>query len=134
MEKVPYASVVGSVMYLMVCSRPDNGYAVSVISRFISNPGKAHWEATKWLLRYPSGSRSWGLIFGSERGDKRCQVLGYADSVYAKDMDKGRSITGYVFMVMGSIVSWKAQLQKVVALSTIEVEYIALIEAVKEAM
>ena len=51
MMKVPYASAVGSLMYAMVCTRPDIGYAVGVVSRFMSNPGKEHWNAVKWILR-----------------------------------------------------------------------------------
>nr|GEX13874.1 putative retrotransposon [Tanacetum cinerariifolium] len=87
MSKVPYANAVGSLMYLMVCTRPNIAYA---------------------------------------------DVTGFVDSDYAKDPDKGRSITGYVFLVHGCVVSWKATLQHVVALSTIEAEYMALTEAVKE--
>ena len=52
MAKVPYASAIGSLMYAMVCTRPDIGHVVAVVSRFMSNPGKAHWEAVKWNLRY----------------------------------------------------------------------------------
>lgn len=132
MQKVPYANVVGSIMYLMVCSRPDIGYAVSMVSRFISNPGKVHWEAVKWLLRYLSGTRHYGLIFDGNTSDDK--VLGYVDSDFAGDLDRGRSLTGYVFKVLGNTVSWKAQLQHIVALSSTEAEYIALTEAVKEAM
>ncbi|GKE36351.1 hypothetical protein Tco_1459756, partial [Tanacetum coccineum] len=58
----------------------------------------------------------------------------FVDSNYAKDPDKGRSITGYTFLVQGCVVSWKAMLQHVVALSTTEAEYMALTEAVKEAI
>ncbi|KAL0441988.1 UNVERIFIED_CONTAM: Retrovirus-related Pol polyprotein from transposon TNT 1-94 [Sesamum radiatum] len=56
MEKVPYSNAIGSVMYLMVCTRPDIAYAVSCLSRYMSNAGPPHWEALKWLLRYLSGS------------------------------------------------------------------------------
>ncbi|MCI62396.1 GDSL esterase/lipase 1-like, partial [Trifolium medium] len=48
MAKIPYASAIGSLMYAMVCTRPDIGHAMGVVSRFMSNPGKAHWEAVKW--------------------------------------------------------------------------------------
>ena len=51
MSKVPYSSVVGSLMYAMVCTRPDLAHEISVLSRFISNPGKTYWEAVKWILR-----------------------------------------------------------------------------------
>ena len=52
MARVSYASVVGSLMYAMVCTRPDIAHAVGVESRFMANPGTEHWEAIKWLLRY----------------------------------------------------------------------------------
>uniref|UniRef100_A0A2N9ECD3 thiamine diphosphokinase n=1 Tax=Fagus sylvatica TaxID=28930 RepID=A0A2N9ECD3_FAGSY len=52
MSKVPYASAIGSLMYAMVCTRPDIAYAVGVVSRYMSNPRKQHWEAVKWILRY----------------------------------------------------------------------------------
>ncbi|KAK9067203.1 hypothetical protein SSX86_014529 [Deinandra increscens subsp. villosa] len=133
MEKVPYANAVGSLMYLMVCTRPDMGYAVSLVSRYISRPGKLHWNAVKWILRYLSGTKDKGLVFGANVEDTD-KVIGYVDSDFAKDLDRGRSITGYLFKVAGSLVSWKAQLQPVVALSTTEAEYIALTEGVKEAL
>ena len=56
MMKIPYASTVGSLMYAMVCTRPDIGYAIGVVSRFMSNPGKEHWNAVKWILRYLKGT------------------------------------------------------------------------------
>ena len=55
MSKVPYASNIGSLMYAMVCTRPDIAHAVGVVSRFMSRPGKQHWEAVKWILRYLKG-------------------------------------------------------------------------------
>lgn len=56
MNMVPYANAVGSVMYTMVCTRPDLAHAINVASRFMSNPSKYHWEALKWILRYLRGS------------------------------------------------------------------------------
>ncbi|GJW07711.1 retrotransposon protein, putative, ty1-copia subclass [Tanacetum coccineum] len=112
MSKVPYANVVGSLMYLMVCTRPDIAYAVSIVSRYLANPG---------------------LVYGRDQG-KHVDVDGFIDADYAKDPDKGRSITEYVFMVHGCVMSWKATLQHVVALSTTEAKYMALTEAVKESI
>ncbi|MCI88659.1 vacuolar protein sorting-associated protein 33, partial [Trifolium medium] len=52
MSHIPYASVVGSLMYVMVCTRPDLAYAVSMVSRYMHNPDKNHWSAVKWIFRY----------------------------------------------------------------------------------
>ena len=63
MAKVPYASAVDSLMYAMVCTRPDIAHAVGVVSVFMSNPGKEHWEAVKWLLCYLKGTSKIALCF-----------------------------------------------------------------------
>ena len=51
MSKVPYSNAVGSLMYAMVCTRPDISHAVGTVSRYMHNPGKEHWQAMKWILR-----------------------------------------------------------------------------------
>lgn len=131
MKTVPYASGVGSVMYGMVCSRPDLAHAVSVVSRFMANPGMTHWNALKWLLRYLNGSLGSGLRF--KRSTQVEEALtGYVDADFAGCVDTRKSTTGYVFTLFGTAVTWKANLQSVVSLSTTEAEYIALTEAVKE--
>ena len=111
---VLYSSVVGSLMYDMVCSRPDLSYAMSLVSRYMSNPGKEHWKIVQWILRYLRGTANSCLKFG--RTDKR--LIGYVDSDYAADLDRCRSLTEYVFTVGSCAVSWKDTLQSVVAMST----------------
>ncbi|GJS04672.1 retrovirus-related pol polyprotein from transposon TNT 1-94 [Tanacetum coccineum] len=88
-------------------------------------------EAVKWILKYLRGTENVGLVYGTKRGN-HVDVTGFVDSDYAKDPDKGRSITSYAFLVQGCVVSRKATLQHMVALSTTKVEYMALTEAVKE--
>ncbi|GKA89307.1 retrovirus-related pol polyprotein from transposon TNT 1-94 [Tanacetum coccineum] len=92
MSKVPYANAVGSLMYLMVCTRPDIAYAVSVVSRYLANPGKNHWEAVKWILKYLRGTVNVGFVYGTDRGN-HVDVTGFVDSDYAKDPDKGNATT-----------------------------------------
>ncbi|WZZ37770.1 hypothetical protein YC2023_034029 [Brassica napus] len=65
MKTTPYASAVGSLMYAMVCPRSDIAYAVGVVSRFLANPGKEHWKAVKWILRYLRGTTKKCLCFGN---------------------------------------------------------------------
>lgn len=93
MAKVSYASGTGSMMYGMVCSRPDLAFAVSVVSRFMSNPGRTHWEALQWVLRYIKGIVKVGILFsGSNEGV--AEVLnGYVDSDFAGSIDTRKSVT-----------------------------------------
>ena len=128
MKKTPYASTVGSIMYDMTCTRPDIAHAMRVVSRYMSNPGKQHWEAVKWILRYLRGTKDRVLCFKG----KGLELHGYVDSDLAGDLDRRKSTTGYVFTMGGTTVTWASKLQKVVALSTIEAEYIAMTEASKE--
>ncbi|OAE34530.1 hypothetical protein AXG93_1247s1020 [Marchantia polymorpha subsp. ruderalis] len=114
----------------MVCSRPDIAHAISVLSRYMSNPGKEHWLAMKHLLRYLKGTTYVGLMY-CKRGSS-VLVEGYVHSDYAGDKDSKKSTTAYQFLINGNCVSWKSQLQLVVMLSIVEAEYIAAIEAVKE--
>ena len=103
-SRVPYSSVMGSLMYVMVCSRPDLGYVVSAVSRYMEKPGKEHWKAVQWIMQYLRGSGNVCLQFG-RTGDG---VAGYVDSNYAGDLDKRGSLTGYVFTIEGCSISWKA--------------------------
>jgi hypothetical protein len=128
MSRVPYSSVVGSLMYAMVYSRPDLSYAMSLVSRYMANPGKEHWKDVQWIFRYLRGTFKACLKFGRTRKG----LVGYVDSDYAGDLDKRRSLIGYVFTVGDCDVSWRATLQPVVAQSTTEAEYMAIAEACKE--
>ncbi|WJZ98887.1 hypothetical protein VitviT2T_017379 [Vitis vinifera] len=128
MRRVSHASVVGSLMYVMVCTRLDIAYAVGVVSRFLSNPGRLHWEVVKWIMRYLRGTFKLKLTFGSEKP----VLIGYTDSDMAEDVDNRRYTSGYLMIFLGGAVSWQSRLHKCVALSTTEVEYIAAAEACKE--
>ena len=56
MSKVPYSSAVGSLMYAMVCTRPDIAHVMGVVSRYMNDLGKEHWMAVKWIFRYLRGT------------------------------------------------------------------------------
>ena len=105
-------------MYAMICTRPDLSYAVSMVSRYMANPGKEHWKVVQWIFRYLKGSADLCLHFGKNSTG----VLGYVDSDHAKDIDNRRSVTGYMFTLDGCAISWQAHLQPTVALSTTEAE------------
>ena len=128
MSKIPYASSVGSLMYAMVCTRPDIAYSVGVVSRFLANPGKQHWQAVKWILRYFKGTSHYCLCFGHDE----IVLEGFTDADMVGDMDTRKSTTGDLYTFAGVAVSWVSRLQRIVTLSTTEVEYIAATEACKE--
>nr|GEZ93448.1 hypothetical protein [Tanacetum cinerariifolium] len=86
-SKVSYANAVVSLMYLMVCTRPDIAYAVSIVSRYLANPDKNHWEAMKWILRYLCGTANVGLVYGTNRGN-HVDITCFVDSDYVKDPNK----------------------------------------------
>jgi hypothetical protein len=68
MSHVPYASAVGSLMYVMVCTRPYIAHAVGVLRRYMSKPGKEHWIAVKRVFRYLRGTASYGLCYQGRPG------------------------------------------------------------------
>ena len=98
MSRVPYVSAVGSMMYAMVCTRPDISQALSVVSRYMANPSKDHWQVVRWIVRYLRGIADVGLVYDMASTNSR-SVVGFVNSDYAGDFDKRRSLTGYVFNV-----------------------------------
>lgn len=130
MSRVPYASAVGSLMFAMICTRPDIAQAVGAASRYMSNPGREHWNTIKRILRYIKGTSDAALCYGGSE----FTIRGYVDSDFAGDLEKRKSTTGYVFIIAGGAVSWVSKLQTVVALSTTEAEYMAATQAFKEAI
>ena len=79
MNKIPYASAIGSIMYAMLCTRPDVSYALSAMSRYQSDPGDAHWVAVKNILKYLRRTKDSFLIYG---GQEELAVIGYTDASF----------------------------------------------------
>ena len=131
MSKIPYASAIGSIMYAMLCTRPDVANALSMTSRYQSNPGEQHWIAVKNILKYLRRTKDLFLIYG---GEEQLIVNGYADASFQTDKDDFRSQSGFIFCLNGGAVCWKSSKQDTVADSTTEAEYIAASEASKEAV
>ena len=94
---MPYASAIGSLMYAMVCTRPNITHAVGVVSRYMSRPGKQHWVVVKWILRYLRDSTDTCLCFTG--ASLKLQGCIYADLV--GDIDSRKSTTGFIFTLGG---------------------------------
>jgi hypothetical protein len=130
-----YQSIVGSLMYAMLCTRPDIAYTVQQLSQFASDPSPIHLQAAKRALRYLQGSQGLHLTYkynGGATGTTGA-IQSYSDVNLAADEDR-KSISGYVFTLAGSPISWQAKKQSTIALSTAEAEYAALTQATKEAI
>ncbi len=131
MQKIPYASAIGSIMYAMLCTRPDVSYALSSTSRYQSNPGEEHWTAVKNILKYLRRTKDMFLVYG---GEPDLIIAGYSDASFQTDQDDLKSQTGYVFTMNGGAVIWRSSKQDTTADSTTEAEYIAASKAAKEAV
>ncbi|RVW64514.1 Retrovirus-related Pol polyprotein from transposon TNT 1-94 [Vitis vinifera] len=126
MRTIPYSSVVGSLMYAQVCTRPDIAFVVGMLGRYLSNPGSQHWKAAKKVLRYLQGTKDLMLTY---QRTNLLDVVGFCDADFAGCIDDKKSTTGYIFMMAGGAVSWKSVKQTLTTSSTMEAEYVACYEA-----
>ncbi|XP_064464348.1 uncharacterized protein LOC135375604 [Ornithodoros turicata] len=124
---VPFQTLVGSLMYLVQGTRTDTAFATSHLSHFNSSHTQNHWRMAKRILRYLKGTRDVGITYAA------CQerISGYTDASFNEN-GTGRSRSAYVYTLSQGAVSWRSTRQQLVALSTCEAEYIALVEALKE--
>lgn len=131
MSNVPYASAVASLMYAQVCTRPDLSFVVSVLGRYLSNPGYAHWVAAKKVMRYLQKTKDYMLVY---REVDDLNVIGYSDADFAGCPDDEKSTSGYIFKMAGGALSWKSVKQALTASSTMQAEFVALYGAATHSM
>src|SRR5579859_1528139 len=125
-----YQSKVGSLMYAMLCTRPDLTYAVSQISQFNKHPSEEHDTATNHIFKYLRGTSNLGIMFDGKVG---LEMRAYSDANWGGEVYR-KSVGGYLFCLAGGAVSWAAKKQPTVALSSMESEYMALTQAAKESI
>ncbi len=130
-KSIPYRQAIGSIMYLMICTRPDLAYAIGKLSQYSESPKEHHWIALKRVLRYIKGTQNYGIMYD---GSKQKSIVGYSDADWGGCVTSRKSTSGNVFLVSGGAVSWRSKKQTCVALSTCEAEYIATCLAAKEAV
>jgi hypothetical protein len=124
-----YQSIIGSLMYASIATRPDFTHAVTALSQYSSCPTEDHLRAAKQTLRYFNGTKDWNLFY--LKGNTRT-IDKFSDSSYASDLDERKSFSGYVFRLGQSAISWRSRKQKSVAVSTTEAEYMALSLAARQ--
>jgi len=130
MKDVPYANVVGSLMYGMLCTRSGICFAVGLVSRYQSNPRPTHWQTVKRIMRYLRGTTD--LVICYQGGDLRLRGYSYAD--WGDDPDESRSTSGCVFTLSRRTIWWCSKEQDCITLSTMETGYIARSIATQEAI
>lgn len=125
----PYSSLVGSLLWIAQCSRPDVAFPVNRLSQFLQKPDQSHWEAAIRVLSYLNGTKSLKLYLG---GDLE-SVNAFSDADWAEDRHERKSTTGYVFKLGEGVISWRSRKQKTVSLSSTEAEYMAMSDSCREA-
>jgi Reverse transcriptase (RNA-dependent DNA polymerase) len=118
-----YQSIIGSLLYLMIGTRPDIAFVVTKLAQFSANPSQEHFEWAKYICWYLVGSRSYSLVFKHAPGRG---LAAYTDSDWASDPITRRSVTGYFFLLAGGPITWRSRAQTTVAHSSTEAEYMAL--------
>ena len=126
MQKIPYASAVGSLMYAQVCTRPDIAYITGMLGRYLSNPGVDHWKAVKRVMRYLQRTKDYMLTY--QRSDQ-LEIIGYTDFDFARCQDSMKSTSSYIYLLAGGAISWKSVKQSLIASLTIAAEFVACYEA-----
>ncbi|CAI5477569.1 unnamed protein product [Closterium sp. Yama58-4] len=127
----PYAELVGCLMYLMTCTRPDLAFPLSVLARFVA-PGRhrpVHWTAAVRVAKYLATTSGVGLVLG---GQQSVVLTGHCDSSYADDAETHRSTQGYCFSLGSGAVSWRSTRSSSVSTSTAEAEIYAGAMAAQE--
>eukprot|EP00955_Chlamydomonas_euryale_P067625 359890-Chlamydomonas_euryale.AAC.1 len=133
--KLSFMEIIGSLMYLAICTRPDISHAVCTLARFMAAQTTVQMEYAKHVLRYLRSSTTYGFPLGVPLGGVGAHsLLGFCNSVWGGDFDTKRITTGYVFILNGGAIAWQSKLQQTVAASTCEAEYMAASAAAKEAL
>ncbi|XP_074342886.1 secreted RxLR effector protein 161-like [Apium graveolens] len=122
MQRIPYTSAVGSLMYAQVCTRPYVTFIIGMLGRYLSNPGMKQWKAVKRVLWYLKKIKDYMLTY---RKSDHLEIIGYSDSYFGGCEDERKSTSGYVYLLVGGAISWRSSKQTLIASSTMATEYIA---------
>ncbi|CAA7266308.1 unnamed protein product [Cyclocybe aegerita] len=130
---VGYATLIGSLMYLAIGTRPDIAYTVQKLAQFTQNPKPKHWTAVKRIFRYLKGTRTHALTYSGSDDFTTPELNIYCDADCGSNANR-KSVSGYVVTLAGGAVSWSSKKQTTVALSTAEAEYVAATHAAKQVL
>jgi len=123
MHDKPYRPILRSIMWGQLVTRPDLSFAISLLSHFQGNPGIEHWKVLMHIVGYIKNTLDFGLTYSR---DADLFPHAFIDADYGGCRDTRHSTSGYVFLIAGSPVTWSSKQQPMVALSMVEVEYVAM--------
>ena len=121
--RASFQQVIGSLLYIMLGTRPDIAYTVVKLSQFAANPTEDHLNRALYICRYLLGTSNYALIFD---GRSNGGLVAYADSDWASDPNTRKSTMGYLVKLANGVFSWNSRVQKSIALSSTEAEYMSL--------
>ena len=130
---VPYRELIGTLTWIAVVSRPDISFAATYLMCFNANLGQTHWKAAKHVLRYLKGTANYRLTMGLHLNNPS-ELITYADSDWGLDTDTRCSVSGYVFLLGKSAISWSAKQQPTVAASSTEAEYMSVSHTARQGL
>ena len=129
-KNFPYREAIGSLMYLIIGTRPDIAYIVGVLSRCMENHEIEHWHGVQRILKSLKGTIDHGITF--DIGTNKINLIAYCDADFAEDVNDRKSTTVMVCFLNSGPISWNSRKQTVTATSTTEAEFVALCSATKE--
>jgi hypothetical protein len=120
----PFSSLIGGLLFLAICTRPDISFAVFSLSRFLKQPASIHWEAALRILKYLKSNKGRAIRLGISKSEHFATdtLVCYTDADFANDLDDRKSVTGGIILKGSSPLVWMARKQKVISTSTAEAE------------
>jgi len=133
MKIMPYAKVVGCLMYAMINTCLDLVFPIMQVVQFMANPRLTHWIIVKHIFHYKQATKDMGIIYGGESSQQNIlKIQGWTNSNWVGDQNSRKSTSRYIFLFAGGAILWQCKKQTIVAFSSIKVKYIALALAAKE--
>jgi hypothetical protein len=118
-----YQTVIGSLLYLMLGTRPDIAFAVTKLAQFAARPTKEHLAKALYICRYLVGTSNYRITYNGTSGKG---LVACTDSDWASDHTNRRSQSGFFIVLADGAITWTSRAQKTIALSSTEAEYMAL--------
>ena len=127
-----YQNIVGQLLYVNLCTRPDVTYIVNVLSRFIKEPTIYHLNLAKRVIRYLKTTENIGLVFRALKEEEgKTEIKAFVDSTYLSEEDL-KSVFGFVVYVNGNIVKYRTKKLKLLTESVCESEFLGIYHVSKE--